>query len=94
MWSFTSQPLLVRLPPEFPPFWDRIGKLLAPSRRALFIFRESITSGEQKEFAQRVWEKAWTDEPYILASRTFSGAYERWKSRDEPEEDDSKKGST
>ena len=55
---------------------------------------ESITSGEQKKFAERVWEKAKTDEPFILAKRTFTHAYEQWKKRDIPEEDDEKKGST
>lgn len=57
------------------------------------IFRESLTSGEQKQFAQRVWEKTWSNEPFILASRTCSRAYERWKDR-EPDEDDGRKDST
>jgi len=81
--------LLVPLPPDFPPFWDRINKLLAPATRVLGIFHDSIVSGEQKKFAMRVWEKAWTDEPFILASRTFTRAYERWKEN----EDDRKKDS-
>ncbi|KIL68814.1 hypothetical protein M378DRAFT_34848, partial [Amanita muscaria Koide BX008] len=85
----SSDSLLVPLPPDFPPFWERINKLLAPSTRVLGIFRDSIVSGEQKKFAVRVWEKAWTDEPFILASRTFTRAYERWKEN----EDDRKKDS-
>ncbi|KAF8633453.1 hypothetical protein AX17_004622 [Amanita inopinata Kibby_2008] len=88
--GLSSQSLLLPLPPEFPPFWDRINKLLAPTFRALDIFRDSIMSGEQKKFALRVWEKAWTEEPFILASRTFTRAYERWKDN----EDDGKKDST
>ncbi|GLB37765.1 hypothetical protein LshimejAT787_0408160 [Lyophyllum shimeji] len=93
--DFRSQSLMVPLPPEFPPFWDRINKLLAPSRKVLQIFAESITSGEQRQFAERVWEKAWTNEPFILASRTFTQAYERWRDREAPsDEDDGKKGPT
>jgi hypothetical protein len=57
------------------------------------ILRDSVASGEQKEFAQRIWEKAWTDEPLLLATRSFRSAYERWKERDTADEDDDKKGS-
>ncbi|KXN85311.1 hypothetical protein AN958_11411 [Leucoagaricus sp. SymC.cos] len=90
----SSQSLLVPLPPDFPPFWERINKLLAPSVRVLGILRDSIKSGEQVQFAQRVWEKAWTDEPFVLASRTFSKAYEHWKEKDEAaDEEDDKKNS-
>ncbi|KAF8897094.1 hypothetical protein CPB84DRAFT_1781550 [Gymnopilus junonius] len=91
----SSLSLLVPLPPEFPPLLAKINKLLAPTYEALNITFESITSGEQKQFAQRVWEKAKTEEPLILAQRTFSHAYEQWKKRDmSEEEDDEKKGST
>lgn len=93
--DFRSQSLLVPLPPEIPPFWDRISKLLAPSHKVIGVLSESITSGEQRQFAERVWEKAWSNEPFILASRTFTQAYERWKDREvPPDEDDGKKGST
>ncbi|TFK74034.1 hypothetical protein BDN72DRAFT_834042 [Pluteus cervinus] len=84
----TSQSLLVPLPPDWPSLRERFARLLAPAHRVLSIFQESISSGEQVEFAQRVWEKAWTNEPYILASRTCSRAYERWKERDSTDEDD------
>ncbi|KAF8967927.1 hypothetical protein BDZ97DRAFT_1916500 [Flammula alnicola] len=90
----SSLSLLVPLPPDFPPVWDRINKLLAPSFQVLGILHESITSGEQKQFAKRVWEKAKTEEPFVLAQRTCSRAYEQWKKRDVAEEDDGKKGST
>lgn len=90
----SSQSLLVPLPPDFPPFLERINKLLAPSFRVLGIVRDSIKSGEQSQFAQRVWDKAWTDEPFLLASKTFTGAYERWKEKDETaDEEDDKKNS-
>lgn len=81
----------MHLPPDLPPIWERINKLLAPSHRALSILRESIVSGEQRDFALRVWEKAQTNEPFILAQRTVSKAYERWKER--PAADDDRKNS-
>jgi hypothetical protein len=86
--------LLVPLPPDFPPLLTKIKKLLAPSHHVLSILNESITSGEQRQFAERVWEKSKTEEPFVLAQRTFSHAYEQWKKRDVAEEDDGKKGST
>ncbi|KAJ3496825.1 hypothetical protein NLJ89_g10431 [Agrocybe chaxingu] len=89
-----SPSLLVPLPPEFPSLTEKISKLLAPTHHALGILQESITSGEQKEFALRVWEKAQTEEPFVLASRSLSRAWETWTKRDVPEEDDEKKGST
>jgi len=82
--------LLLPIPPDFPPFWERINKLLAPTFRVLSILRESVVSGEQKQFASKVWDKAWTDEPFVLASRTFTRVYERWKEN----EDERKKDST
>lgn len=67
---------------------------MTPTYRVLSILHESITSGEQKQFVQRVWEKAGTEEPFILAERTLNRAYEQWKKRDLTEEDDETKGST
>ena len=42
-------------------------------------------------FWDRVWEKAWTKEPFILAQRAFSKAYELWKAEPPDEEDGKKK---
>ncbi|PPQ89781.1 hypothetical protein CVT25_008158 [Psilocybe cyanescens] len=89
----SSLSLLVPLPPDFPPLLDKIKKLLAPSQKVLGILYESVTSGEQKQFAERVWAKAKTDQPYILAQRTCFHAYDQWKKRSVTEEDDGKKGS-
>ncbi|KAF9456940.1 hypothetical protein BDZ94DRAFT_1274433 [Collybia nuda] len=86
--EFRTQSLLVPLPPNIPPFWDRINKLLAPSYKVITTLRESWVSGEQQQFAQRVWEKTWSNEPFVLASRTLSKAYERWKDREAPPGED------
>lgn len=55
--------------------------------------RESLASGEQKEFAIRVWEKAKTDEPFILARWTITYVYDQWKKWD-ASEDDGKRDAT
>ena len=81
--------MLLPIPPDFPPFWERINKLLTPTFRVLSILRESVVSGEQKQFALKVWDKAWTDEPFRLASRTFARTYERWKENEDERKRDS-----
>ena len=80
--SFSSLSLLVPLPPDFPSIFSKINKFLQPTYRVLSIMHESFASGEQKQFALRVWEKAKTDEPFILAKRTLAYAYEEWKKWD------------
>jgi hypothetical protein len=91
--SSPEDAMLVSLPPDVTPVLSGIRKLLAPSVQVLGILRESLASGEQKEFMERVWAKAKTDEPFILAQWTLSAAYDTWKKRDTVE-DDGKKGST
>ena len=81
------------MPPDFPSIFEKIDKFLQPTYHVLSIMHESFASGEQKQFALRVWEKAKTDEPFILARRTIEHAYEQWKKWDVPK-DDGKKGST
>ncbi|KAF5345336.1 hypothetical protein D9758_008420 [Tetrapyrgos nigripes] len=78
--------LLIPVPPVKTPFWERIDKLLEPSRRMLSIFSDSITSGDQKKFALRAWEKTWSGEPIQLAKRTVDRVTEMWK--DIGDEDD------
>jgi hypothetical protein len=73
---------LVPLPPDFPSIFEKIDKFLQPTYHVLDIMHESFASGEQKQFALRVWEKAKTDEPFILAQRTIAHAYEQWKKWD------------
>ncbi|KAK7444257.1 hypothetical protein VKT23_001151 [Stygiomarasmius scandens] len=75
--------LLIPIPPVTTPFWDRINKLLEPSKRMLTIFSDSVTSGEQQKFAQRAWGKAWSAEPFMLAKRTCDRIVEMWKDVDE-----------
>jgi hypothetical protein len=88
--SSSSLSLLVRLPPDFPSIFEKIDKYLQPTYRVLSILRESFASGEQKEFALRVWEKAKSDAPFILARRTIEHAYEQWKKWDVKDDKDDK----
>lgn len=90
----SSPSVLIPLPPDIPSIWQKVDNLLKPTYRVLSIFQESISSGDQTEFAMRVWEKAQSEEPFVLAQRTLSNAYEQWKKRDEPGEDEERKGST
>ncbi|KAG6836558.1 hypothetical protein H0H93_006785 [Arthromyces matolae] len=85
--EFRSQSLLVPLPLDSPPFWDRMNKLFDPTRKALNIFMESVKSGEQRELAERVWDKAWTPEPFQLANKAFGMWYDMLKDWDSPDSD-------
>jgi hypothetical protein len=90
--SISSDSLLVPLPPEFPPIFEKIHKFLQPTYRVLNIMHESVASGEQKQFALRVWEKVKTGENLVFAQRILAYSYEQWKQW--PREDDNKKDST
>jgi len=93
-WHRSPQSLLVSFPPDSQPFWGRIHKLLAPSVHVLGILKDSFKSGEQTQFARRVWEKAQSNEPFTLASRALSHTYELWKEGDDTaDEGDDKKDS-
>ncbi|KAJ7594132.1 hypothetical protein C8J56DRAFT_1160821 [Mycena floridula] len=83
--------LLVPLPPEFTLF-DRLTKVLDPTKRSLDIFRESVKSGSLRDVGVRIWDKAFTNEPFTLAQRACSRAYEMWKA-EPPEEEGGKKKS-
>jgi len=90
----SSDSILVPALPDLQPLWEPVRKILAPSQRALELLAESFTSGDMRKFASRVWEKAKTDEPFILAGRACSEAYQRWKEKDPPpDQDEGKKGS-
>ncbi|KAL0581332.1 hypothetical protein V5O48_000708 [Marasmius crinis-equi] len=75
----TDHTILLPLSLETLTVWERINKFLEPTRTILSLTRDSISSGEQKRFALNLWEKAISPEPWVLASRTCSRAYELWK---------------
>ena len=79
---FSKQSLLVPLPPPPPPIFDHTRALLAPTYKLMDVLRESFESGAQKQLAIRMWEKAWSGEPYILARNACSRMWKLWKDND------------
>jgi hypothetical protein len=84
---FSSLSLLVSLPPDF-PIMEKIHKFLQPTSRVLNIMHDSFESGQQKQFASRVWEKVKSGEHLVLAQRIIEYSYEQWKQWPGPSEDD------
>ncbi|KAH9946443.1 hypothetical protein B0H21DRAFT_415787 [Amylocystis lapponica] len=85
----TMRSILLPVPPPFPPIQEQIQNLLAPSHKLLGLLHETIRSGEQWGFAKRMWEKAQTDEPFVLARNVCSKMWEKWK--DGPPDDSGSK---
>ncbi|KAI8974008.1 hypothetical protein BD414DRAFT_498841 [Trametes punicea] len=61
----SHESILLPLPDGF-PLGEQLRNVLAPSWKVLGLVRESVTSGAQMELAQRIYEKALTDEPIKL----------------------------
>jgi len=89
--NMSSLSLLVPLPPDF-PIMEKIHKFLQPTFRVLNIMHDSFESGQQKQFASRVWEKVKSGEHLVLAQRIIEYSYKQWKQWPGPnsEEDDGK----
>ncbi|KAG6920174.1 hypothetical protein DXG01_004942 [Tephrocybe rancida] len=88
--DFRSHSMLIPIPPDYPPFWNSMVNLLTPTQKALGIFHESLQSGEQREFAGRMWEKARTLEPFVVAGNALGMWYQLLKDSDTPSDDDKK----
>ncbi|KAF4567477.1 hypothetical protein EYR40_006481 [Pleurotus pulmonarius] len=87
---YSAESLLISLPPPLPPLYSKVENLLAPTHKLLGIVHESVTSGAQQELVQRIWEKAWTKDPYVLASRAFGLLWEKWSSPPDDSDDQKK----
>lgn len=88
----SEQSLLVPLPLDSSPLLEPIYHVLGPAQRSLQIFRDNLTEGNYPKFAFRVWDKAWTGEPFTLASRACNFGYEQWKNKGKgSDEDDNEK---
>ncbi|KZT00530.1 uncharacterized protein LAESUDRAFT_764523 [Laetiporus sulphureus 93-53] len=86
--DLAGQSLLLPLPPQIPPIHEQIRTLLAPTHRALELTHESLHTGAQWTFAQRMWDKAFTEEPFVLARTVCSRMWEKWK-KGPPSDDES-----
>ncbi|TCD66540.1 hypothetical protein EIP91_001261 [Steccherinum ochraceum] len=87
-----SQSLLIELPPALPPVDASVRNFLAPSFRLLETTRYSLQSGHQRQFANLVWEKAQTKEPYELMQKLLRHTWNFW-THDKDPEDENKKSS-
>lgn len=80
----TSSTLLVPVPPPLPPINTYLANLLAPTNKVLKLTHDSLTSGNQQKFAGMLWEKAKSDQPFLLARNVARKMWRVWSS----EEDD------
>ncbi|KAJ7502922.1 hypothetical protein B0H11DRAFT_1986997 [Mycena galericulata] len=82
--------LLVQLPLESGPILEPIYRVLAPARHSLQLLHDNFTQGNYEKFALRAWDKAWTGDPFTLASRACSFGYEQWKKKGKDSDEDDK----
>ncbi|GBE81275.1 hypothetical protein BKA93DRAFT_820935 [Sparassis latifolia] len=87
--DLADQSILIPIPfpSSVPPFQHQIENLLTPTHKVLGLLYQTVDSGEQWGFAKRIWEKAWTPEPFVLARNVCTKMWEKWK--DGPPDDSS-----
>ena len=73
--------MLVPIPPEF-PLIERVQRVLKPAQRVLSLFQENVKSGEFVRFGEKVWDKAWTKDPFVMAINACARVYEMFKDSD------------
>ncbi|KAI0332928.1 hypothetical protein GY45DRAFT_1359892 [Cubamyces sp. BRFM 1775] len=86
----SHESILLPLPDTF-PLGEQMRNVLAPTWKVLGVVRESVASGAQKELAQRLFEKALSDEPIKLLRVASSMIWENMGFKDD---DDSKSSDT
>ncbi|KDQ55139.1 hypothetical protein JAAARDRAFT_37655 [Jaapia argillacea MUCL 33604] len=77
---------LYPLPPPF-PFQTTVANTLAPTRKLLSRVYETIESGAQRKLAEKIWEKAWSKDPWILTRNVLERSWEKWKESGRGEDD-------
>ncbi|GJE91449.1 hypothetical protein PsYK624_075990 [Phanerochaete sordida] len=87
----TSSTLLVPVPPPLPPLGTYMSNLLAPTNKVLKLTHESLTSGNQTKFAGMLWEKAKSDQPYVLARNVTRKIWTIWSGDEEDDGEGRKK---
>ena len=75
-----SSTLLMPVPPPLPPIQTYMSNLLAPAGKVLKLTQESVVSGDQRRFAETLWEKARTDQPFVLAKNVAQRVWSVWTS--------------
>lgn len=79
----TSSTLLLPVPPPLPPIGTYLENLLAPTNKVLKLTQESLASGNQAKFAGMLWEKAKSDQPFVLARNVARKAWRVWTGGEE-----------
>ncbi|KAH9834223.1 uncharacterized protein C8Q71DRAFT_711834 [Rhodofomes roseus] len=77
--DLAGQSILLPMPPPFPPLWEQIDQLLAPSHKLFALTQSTLQSGDQLKLAHRMWEKALTDQPFVLARNVCTRMWDKWK---------------
>jgi hypothetical protein len=72
----SASTVLLPVPPPLPPFKNYMANLFAPTAKALKLTRESVVSGDQRRLVERIWEKAKTDEPWVLAKTVMERTWQ------------------
>jgi len=84
-WDPSKQSLLVRLQPPLPPIVDQMRALFAPTFKLIAMQRESFESGVHRQVVERLWEKTWSGEPFMLARNACVKMWKIWKGDDHDE---------
>ncbi|CAL1711281.1 unnamed protein product [Somion occarium] len=84
--DYVSQSLLIHLPPPIEPPFE---KVLGPTGRVLAKTWESIENGQQRQLFTRIVEKAFTQEPLILAQNVCRKVWEMWTQNNRGNEENS-----
>ncbi|KAH7906809.1 hypothetical protein BJ138DRAFT_1071245 [Hygrophoropsis aurantiaca] len=84
-WQASSL-IKLNLLPSLDPYIDSMRNLLTPTFNVMATVRQSYESGAHDELARRLWEKAWSPDPFILASTVCKRMWGLW--RKGPPDDD------
>ncbi|KAI0090874.1 hypothetical protein BDY19DRAFT_905111 [Irpex rosettiformis] len=79
--------IIIPLPPPFPTVSESMKKMFEPTFKILTQTHESITSGRQMQLAERLWEKAQTRDPFILARNVVQKAWKTWQNVEDDDDD-------
>jgi hypothetical protein len=82
--SSVGQSVLLALPPPspFPALQAQLGSVLKPTEKVLELVQKSLRDGSQRELAGRLYGKAASSDPWILAKNAMEKAWEyMWKEK-------------
>jgi hypothetical protein len=63
-----------------------MSQLFTPTAKILQMTRDSITSGGQMELAGRLWEKAWSKDPFVLAGNVINKTWKMLRNIDDDDD--------